>query len=261
MALTAFDEGPLPADWVGELEQARHRSRARRAARRRLRGAEDLRRTGRAELLTALLCYCRQGFEPELAGELTERAAQAGIAGYARTERDSGYVRVLLRGRRRAGSRAAVLAADLRAAEAAPAGRTARAGSERPHRADAGGAAACPHRGTAAAYGELVMEHPDTRRRQTAGGAGAQPRQRAAPGAAQELTCSVRRTAAGCRACTSASPPATMPSSPPARPPTARRGRWASRACACTRTRRRAPRSSWRKRCWCCWTKKSARAC
>ena len=40
----------------------------------------------------ALLCYCRQGFEPELAGELTERAAQAGFAGYARTERDSGYV-------------------------------------------------------------------------------------------------------------------------------------------------------------------------
>ncbi len=39
-----------------------------------------------------LLCYCRQGFEPELAGELTERAAQAGIAGYARTERDSGHV-------------------------------------------------------------------------------------------------------------------------------------------------------------------------
>ncbi len=43
-------------------------------------------------IIDALLCYCRQGFEPELAGELTERAAQAGIAGYARTERDSGYV-------------------------------------------------------------------------------------------------------------------------------------------------------------------------
>ena len=41
---------------------------------------------------TGLLCYCRQGFEPELAAELTERAAQAGFAGYARTERDSGYV-------------------------------------------------------------------------------------------------------------------------------------------------------------------------
>lgn len=41
---------------------------------------------------TGLLCYCRQGFEPELAAELTDRAAQVGIAGYARTERDSGYV-------------------------------------------------------------------------------------------------------------------------------------------------------------------------
>ncbi|RZA13824.1 MAG: 23S rRNA (cytidine(2498)-2'-O)-methyltransferase RlmM [Lysobacteraceae bacterium] len=42
--------------------------------------------------MDALLCYCRQGFEPELAGELTERAAQAGFAGYARTERNTGYV-------------------------------------------------------------------------------------------------------------------------------------------------------------------------
>ncbi len=40
----------------------------------------------------ALLCYCRAGFEPELAAELTERAAHAGIAGYARTQRNSGYV-------------------------------------------------------------------------------------------------------------------------------------------------------------------------
>ncbi len=43
-------------------------------------------------IIDGLLCYCRQGFEPELAGELTERAAQVGIAGYARTERDSGVV-------------------------------------------------------------------------------------------------------------------------------------------------------------------------
>ncbi|MDQ3160795.1 MAG: 23S rRNA (cytidine(2498)-2'-O)-methyltransferase RlmM, partial [Pseudomonadota bacterium] len=42
--------------------------------------------------MNGLLCYCRAGFEPELAGELTERAAQAGFAGYARTERNSGYV-------------------------------------------------------------------------------------------------------------------------------------------------------------------------
>ena len=42
--------------------------------------------------LDGLLCYCRAGFEPELAGELTDRAAQAGFAGYARTERGSGFV-------------------------------------------------------------------------------------------------------------------------------------------------------------------------
>lgn len=39
-----------------------------------------------------LLCWCRPGFEPELAAELTARAAQAGLAGYARTERQSGVV-------------------------------------------------------------------------------------------------------------------------------------------------------------------------
>ncbi len=38
-----------------------------------------------------LFCYCRAGFEPELAAELTERAADAGLGGYARTERNSGY--------------------------------------------------------------------------------------------------------------------------------------------------------------------------
>ncbi|WP_149195944.1 23S rRNA (cytidine(2498)-2'-O)-methyltransferase RlmM [Luteimonas suaedae] len=42
--------------------------------------------------MTGLLCYCRAGFEPELAAELTERAALAGIAGYARAGRDDGYV-------------------------------------------------------------------------------------------------------------------------------------------------------------------------
>ena len=41
---------------------------------------------------TGLLCYCRAGFEPDLAAELQERAATAGLPSYARTERDSGYV-------------------------------------------------------------------------------------------------------------------------------------------------------------------------
>jgi len=40
----------------------------------------------------ALFCWCRPGFEPELAAELNERAAIAGHPGYARTERGSGYV-------------------------------------------------------------------------------------------------------------------------------------------------------------------------
>ena len=39
-----------------------------------------------------LLCYCRGGFEPELAAELGDKAAEAGFAGHARTERGSGYV-------------------------------------------------------------------------------------------------------------------------------------------------------------------------
>jgi 23S rRNA (cytidine2498-2'-O)-methyltransferase len=42
--------------------------------------------------MTGLLCYCRAGFEPELAAELTTRASEAGHAGYARTERGSGLV-------------------------------------------------------------------------------------------------------------------------------------------------------------------------
>ena len=42
--------------------------------------------------LDGLLCYCRAGFEPELAAELGARAAEAGLDGYARTERGSGYV-------------------------------------------------------------------------------------------------------------------------------------------------------------------------
>lgn len=42
-----------------------------------------------------LLAYCRPGFEPELAAELSERAALAGFHGYARTERNSGYVQFL----------------------------------------------------------------------------------------------------------------------------------------------------------------------
>ena len=42
--------------------------------------------------MTGLLCYCRAGFEPELAAELGERAAEAGLHGHARAERGDGFV-------------------------------------------------------------------------------------------------------------------------------------------------------------------------
>ena len=43
-----------------------------------------------------LFCYCRAGFEPELAAELSERTALAGFPGYARTERNSGLVQFMV---------------------------------------------------------------------------------------------------------------------------------------------------------------------
>lgn len=42
------------------------------------------------------MCLCRPGFEPELAAELTQRAALAEIAGYAKTARGSGLVQFLV---------------------------------------------------------------------------------------------------------------------------------------------------------------------
>lgn len=42
--------------------------------------------------MQGLLCWCRPGFEPELAAELTARAATLALSGYARTERHSGVV-------------------------------------------------------------------------------------------------------------------------------------------------------------------------
>ncbi len=44
---------------------------------------------------SGLLCYCRAGFEPELAAELAERAAHADLPGYARTERSSAFVQFM----------------------------------------------------------------------------------------------------------------------------------------------------------------------
>ena len=42
--------------------------------------------------MDGLLCYCRAGFEPDLAAELGDRAADAGLHGHARTARGDGYV-------------------------------------------------------------------------------------------------------------------------------------------------------------------------
>ncbi|MGJ4804506.1 23S rRNA (cytidine(2498)-2'-O)-methyltransferase RlmM [Luteimonas sp. SDU82] len=42
--------------------------------------------------MNGLLCYCRAGFEPDLAAELGERAADAGVVGYARAGRGEGHV-------------------------------------------------------------------------------------------------------------------------------------------------------------------------
>jgi len=53
-----------------------------------------------------LFCWCRPGFEPELAAELVERAGAAGFAGYARAERGSGWVQYL-------GADGAALSAEL----------------------------------------------------------------------------------------------------------------------------------------------------
>ncbi|WP_281645260.1 23S rRNA (cytidine(2498)-2'-O)-methyltransferase RlmM [Parendozoicomonas sp. Alg238-R29] len=39
-----------------------------------------------------LLLYCRPGFESDMAGEIQDKAAVAGIYGYVKTKKDSGYV-------------------------------------------------------------------------------------------------------------------------------------------------------------------------
>src|SRR5690606_25722704 len=78
-ALTPFDEGPLPADWIGELERRGievlrdiHRDAACDVLR--AYGASDAGRyrapPPRRPRMNGLLCYCRAGFEPDLAAGL-----------------------------------------------------------------------------------------------------------------------------------------------------------------------------------------------
>ncbi|HEV7490474.1 MAG TPA: hypothetical protein VGO25_06680, partial [Rhodanobacteraceae bacterium] len=55
---------------------------------------------------TGLLAYCRPGFEGECAQELTAVAAERDIAGFARTERGSGFVEYVDGGAATEGARA-----------------------------------------------------------------------------------------------------------------------------------------------------------
>ena len=45
-----------------------------------------------AVAMNHLILYCRPGFEPECAAEITELANNAGVPGYAKTDRGDGYV-------------------------------------------------------------------------------------------------------------------------------------------------------------------------
>jgi 23S rRNA (cytidine2498-2'-O)-methyltransferase len=49
-----------------------------------------------APFASGVVVYCRAGFEPEAAQELDNLAAQAGVAGFARTERNAGFAEFVL---------------------------------------------------------------------------------------------------------------------------------------------------------------------
>src|SRR6478609_12134259 len=57
--------------------------------------ASTVRVASSTDTAEGLVAYCRAGFEPELAAELSERAALAGLHGHARTQRGSGLVEFL----------------------------------------------------------------------------------------------------------------------------------------------------------------------
>ena len=42
--------------------------------------------------MNKLALYCRAGFEKEMAGEITEKAAELGVFGFANLKESSGYV-------------------------------------------------------------------------------------------------------------------------------------------------------------------------
>ncbi|MDK1098506.1 23S rRNA (cytidine(2498)-2'-O)-methyltransferase RlmM, partial [Cronobacter sakazakii] len=42
--------------------------------------------------MNKVILYCRQGFEKECAAEITDKAAQQGVFGFARVKENSAYV-------------------------------------------------------------------------------------------------------------------------------------------------------------------------
>ena len=185
--------------------------------------------------LDGLLCYCRQGFEPELAAELHARAAQAGHAGYARTERNCGYV-VYVADDGRALSHALPWRELIFARQKTRTNRRTRtARPARPHRPVLD---ALAQRKSARRYGQLFVEHPASDEAKPLA-AWRAVRQCAAPVAAQHSLLSQRDDEA-CRACSCARRRRPSIDMPKPTPPTARLGRWASRVCACTPMRHRA---------------------
>lgn len=48
--------------------------------------------------IQSVLCYCRSGYESELAAELQEAAAQTGLLGYVKAQKNTGYSQFVLTG-------------------------------------------------------------------------------------------------------------------------------------------------------------------
>src|SRR3546814_20381400 len=115
MELTEFDEGPRPADWVGELDKRGievvrdvNRDDARAVLRAYGEGGgqryckaaapcgsglsrpRKSRHTHEQREVTGLLCYCRAVIDPQPHSDITARAGEAGLAGHVRPEAGRG---------------------------------------------------------------------------------------------------------------------------------------------------------------------------
>jgi 23S rRNA (cytidine2498-2'-O)-methyltransferase len=170
-----------------------------------------------------LLCLCRQGFEPELAGELQFRAGEAGFAGYARTQRNDGYVLFMC-------DEAAALAPRLRWRELIFARQKLVVLAELPQLDPADRITPMLEvLADAPRFGDLWVEHPDSDAGKPLSGLARAFGNALRPALRKAGKLTTSRTTA-CRACTWCSSMAPTPSSAWPTRPTARRGRWASRA-------------------------------